>query len=147
MNERFEVEMRDPTYEPGLLIAPCGMNCGICIGFLREKNKCPGCNSDSENKQKHCTKCVIRNCEYLEESTSGFCYECPKYPCPRLKQLDKRYRTRYHMSMIENLNNIKALGLDEFLVQEKLNWTCPACKAVRSVHRENCLVCGKKVFL
>ena len=25
------------------LIAPCGMNCGICYGYLREKNKCPGC--------------------------------------------------------------------------------------------------------
>jgi hypothetical protein len=22
------------------LIAPCGMNCGICLGYLRDKNKC-----------------------------------------------------------------------------------------------------------
>ncbi|MDD5456566.1 MAG: hypothetical protein PHV30_05985 [Candidatus Margulisbacteria bacterium] len=26
------------------LIAPCGMNCAICLGYLREKNKCPGCS-------------------------------------------------------------------------------------------------------
>lgn len=25
------------------LIAPCGMNCGTCIAYLRDKNKCPGC--------------------------------------------------------------------------------------------------------
>jgi hypothetical protein len=25
------------------LVAPCGMNCGICRAYLREKNKCPGC--------------------------------------------------------------------------------------------------------
>ena len=25
------------------LIAPCGMNCAVCLGYLREKNKCPGC--------------------------------------------------------------------------------------------------------
>jgi hypothetical protein len=25
------------------LIAPCGMNCGVCMAYLREKNKCPGC--------------------------------------------------------------------------------------------------------
>ena len=25
------------------LIAPCGMNCGICKYYYREKDKCPGC--------------------------------------------------------------------------------------------------------
>lgn len=25
------------------LIAPCGMNCGVCIAYLREKNRCQGC--------------------------------------------------------------------------------------------------------
>jgi hypothetical protein len=25
------------------MIAPCGMNCGICIGHLREKRPCGGC--------------------------------------------------------------------------------------------------------
>ena len=30
------------------LIAPCGMNCGICVGHLREKNRCAGCNSDDD---------------------------------------------------------------------------------------------------
>ena len=136
-----------PTNEPGLLIVPCGMNCGICIGFLREKNKCPGCNSGSENKQKHLAKCVIRNCEYLEASRTGFCFECPQYPCARLRQLDKRYRPKYRMSMIENLNNIKVLGLDEFFERENSKWTCSNCKARLSAHRENCLECGRQVTL
>lgn len=26
------------------LIAPCGMNCALCIGYQRPKNRCPGCN-------------------------------------------------------------------------------------------------------
>jgi len=26
-----------------ILIAPCGMNCGACIAFMRDKNNCPGC--------------------------------------------------------------------------------------------------------
>jgi hypothetical protein len=25
------------------MIAPCGMNCGLCIGHLREKKPCGGC--------------------------------------------------------------------------------------------------------
>jgi hypothetical protein len=32
------------------LVAPCGMNCGICIAYLREKNKCPSCRGDDINK-------------------------------------------------------------------------------------------------
>lgn len=32
------------------LIAPCGMNCGTCIAYLRDKNKCPGCRITSSGK-------------------------------------------------------------------------------------------------
>ncbi len=133
------------SFETGLLIAPCGMNCGICIGHLREKNKCAGCNIESENKPNYCKKCTIKNCEYLLTSKSGFCFDCPVYPCTRLKQLDKRYRTKYRMSMIENLNNINSSGIEEFLNQENKKWACPKCNARLSAHRENCLECGKSI--
>ena len=94
------------------LIAACGMNCGLCIGFLREKKPCGGCfKKDDENKPKVCRSCTIVNCESLAETESGFCYDCDKYPCTRLKRLDKRYRTNYGMSMIDNLNFIKKNGM------------------------------------
>ena len=86
------------------LIAPCGMNCGLCIGYIRKKNPCGGCfKKDDENKPSQCRSCSIVNCESLAKTKSGFCYECKKYPCARLKNLDKRYREKYGMSMIENL--------------------------------------------
>jgi len=25
------------------LIAPCGMNCSICVSYLRKERRCPGC--------------------------------------------------------------------------------------------------------
>ena len=125
-----------------LLIAPCGMNCGICIGYLREKNKCNGCNSKVGFKANHCKKCSIKNCEHIKTSPSGFCYDCEKYPCKRLKQLDKRYRTKYRMSMIENLNKIKTSGMAEFLKSENEKWKCPNCGSRLSAHRESCLNCG-----
>ena len=35
------------------LIAPCGMNCGICIGYLKEKKPCGDCfKKDAQNKPK-----------------------------------------------------------------------------------------------
>jgi nickel-dependent lactate racemase len=125
------------------LIAPCGMNCGTCIGYLREKNKCPGCRTYSADKAVSVRRCIIIKCVNLEKTTSKFCYECEKYPCKRLKQLDKRYRTKYKTSFIENLAMIKEKGIDSFLAFESERRTCPHCGSVLSVHRENCLICAK----
>ena len=36
-----------------ILIACCGMNCNLCIGFLREKNKCPGCKLIKNEKSDY----------------------------------------------------------------------------------------------
>jgi hypothetical protein len=39
-----------------------------------------------------------------------------------LKRLDKRYRTRYDVSLIENLRHIRDRGMKEFLESEKGTW-------------------------
>ena len=124
------------------LIAPCGMNCGVCLAYLREKRKCPGCHGEDTNKPVTRKKCVIKNCEMIQRSKSKFCFECENYPCKRLKQLDKRYRTKYNMSMIENLENIKKIGLSAFVENEKERWHCTTCGGVICVHRGYCLLCG-----
>ena len=99
------------------------MNCNLCIAHLREKRKCPGCRESNENKSNYCINCVIKNCSKLEQKKWKFCSDnCEEYPCARLKNLDKRYRTKYGMSMIENLENIKALGIRKFVIMEKNKW-------------------------
>ncbi len=41
------------------LIAPCGMNCGICLAYLRTKNVCPGCRvNDFRHSRKSEMPCV-----------------------------------------------------------------------------------------
>lgn len=124
------------------LIAPCGMNCALCMAYQRKKDRCSGCNLDDTNKPKSCIRCIIVNCELRKQTASGFCYECPKYPCARMKQLDKRYRTKYHMSMRENLEFIKSNGLDAFVQYETKRWQCRNCGQLASVHRTKCLYCG-----
>jgi len=124
------------------MIAPCGMNCGTCIGYLRDKNKCCGCWPESGSKPKYCVSCRIKNCDLLEKTTSKFCYDCENFPCQRLKQLDKRYRTKYNTSFILNLLSIKEIGITEFLRNENSRWTCPNCGSTLSVHRDNCLNCN-----
>ncbi|NTU89112.1 MAG: DUF3795 domain-containing protein [Actinobacteria bacterium] len=124
------------------LIAPCGMNCRLCMAYQREKRRCKGCHGYDASKMPSCLRCIIRNCPTITSNESGFCYECEKYPCKRLKQLDKRYRTKYHMSMLENLESIKNSGMAAFLQEQKERWTCPTCKDYLSVHRDACLTCG-----
>lgn len=126
------------------LIAPCGMNCGICLAYLRNERKCSGYHGDNSNKPPTRLNCIIRNCETIKRNQSGFCFECERYPCKRLKQLDRRYRTKHAMSMIENLESIKELGLRAFVSYEEERWRCTKCGGVICVHRGYCYDCGER---
>lgn len=129
------------------LIAPCGMNCGLCVNYQfmeKDLNKqgfhrtyCPGCIP----RGKNCTF-MSSHCELVGKGLVRFCFECEKFPCTRLKALDKRYKTKYHMSMIENLTLIKECGMEKFLESEENNWRCPQCGSVICCHNGLCLNCG-----
>jgi hypothetical protein len=126
------------------LIAPCGMNCGVCMAYLRKKDKCPCCRAPDTNKKITCFRCKIKTCGFFQEGKAKFCFECANFPCDRLKHLDKRYRTKYNMSMIENLKNIKLLGIKKFTKNENIRWTCPKCFGTICVHKGLCINCGAK---
>ena len=123
------------------LIAPFGMNCGICKFYYREKNKCPGYRGEDENKSKGCRDCIIINCDEIKKDSSKFCFECSNIPCKRLINLDKIYRTKYHMSMLENLDFIKENGIKHFLENERQKWKCPKCDGIVTCHGGICLNC------
>lgn len=127
------------------LIAPCGMNCRLCYGTIRPKNKCGGCRASDADKPKSCTNCKIVQCEKRIQNRWETCAPCEK-PCQRLKDLDKRYRTKYHMSMLENLAVIREQGMAYFLQQQKEGYSCPACGATLCVHREECPTCNVSVW-
>ncbi len=126
------------------IIATCGMNCGICHAYLREKNKCPGCRLFSAKEPVSIARCKIRNCEIIQKGKVKYCFECDKFPCKNLKQLDKRYRTKYNMSQIENLEYIKKNGIRKFVSNEKIRWACSKCGGTICVHKGYCYSCGKK---
>jgi hypothetical protein len=73
-----------------------------------------------------------------------YCFGCDNFPCVRLKHLDKRYRTKYGMSMIGNLENIREFGIRQFTRNEKGRWTCPQCGEMICVHKPQCISCGYK---
>ena len=126
------------------LVAPCGMNCGICVAFFgytmsgkKRKHRCIGCREKDKLCafiKKHCSKLATKQFEY--------CFECTEFPCERLRTLDERYRDKYGMSTIENLRHIKKNGVEEFLKKERERWRCPACGGVICVHNKKCYACN-----
>ena len=128
------------------MIAPCGMNCSLCISYLAMKNDlkskgfsrsyCPGCLP----RGKNCTH-MKTSCDLLGIGLVRFCHECETYPCKRLKDLDKRYRTKYHMSILENLEHLKKYGMQSLLEKEEARWRCKKCVDVVCCHNGLCLSC------
>lgn len=98
------------------LVAPCGIDCGRCLGFLRENNPCHGCRDASQNKPKTRINCKIRTCN---KRTDDFCCSCEEFPCELIERLDKRYHKKYDMSEIDNLKYIEKNGIDKFVASER----------------------------
>jgi hypothetical protein len=138
------------TIDPAI-IAPCGMNCALCSGYLALKN-------DVKNKgikMIHCQGCRPRNkkcaflkghCSKLTKGEVTFCFECSGFPCDRLRTMDNRYRSRYRMSMIENLNFIKENGMEKFLEDQEKTWKCQSCGELISCHNGLCFNCDLEML-
>ena len=139
MREKY---LNRSTSIPTRLIAPCGMNCRLCRAYSREKNTCPGCRGDVSLNPGYRVTCKMKTCDEVDHGKFKYCFACDKYPCRRLRQLDKRYRSKYGMSMIENLDEIQRLGVRQFVRNQKERWTCPECGQLLSVHKPQCLFCG-----
>ncbi len=131
--------MPDWKFTPEL-IAPCGMNCGICVAFFgytmtgqRRKQSCGGCRS----RESLCAF-IKQRCDKLANKRLLYCFECAGFPCESLKTIDDRYRNKYGMSMIENLRFIQANGVEKFIEKEQRRWKCPSCSGTMCVHNKKC---------
>jgi hypothetical protein len=71
---------------------------------------------------------------------------CADFPCKRLRALDKRYRSKYHMSMIENLTFIREHGTAAFLERQKEKWACGRCGHEVCCHNGLCLSCDLDIL-
>ena len=125
-----------------ILIAPCGINCGTCKVYLRERNSCSGCRNSELNKPKTRSLCKIKNCTELVGTVSGFCHECGTFPCIFLKKIEKRYRLKYRTSLIENLISLRSEGMNKYLEGESERWICRNCGGVLSIHIPKCMNCN-----
>ncbi len=126
------------------LVAPCGMNCAICSRYLSYVN---------DLKRSQCIGCRPRNkgCEYLFNKCTGinhsskgiaaFCFECSQYPCKQINRMDDRYRNNYQMSVKDNLELIKSVGIEKFIDVQYEKYRCSQCGGLISVHNRKCFKC------
>src|SRR5512139_1118936 len=126
---------------PDRMLAPCGITCYACYVHLRAKKSCDGCHGPDGSKPEHCRACKIKDC--AAGHGVAFCHECETFPCAIIRRLDRSYRQRYRVSLVENGLRLKAVGVDVWLAEERARWTCPRCGGVISQHDRACSECGQ----
>ncbi len=103
---------------------------GLCpmLGLSPGKEPVRGCYAGD----RLCTiSCTLSACEHVKDR---YRHGCGAFPCRKLKQLDNRYRTKYPMSMLENLAAIKKDGIRAFVKSGQDRWTCTACGGTIDIH-------------
>lgn len=128
------------------MIAPCGLNCGICHEALRKENPCTGCLGPNETKSDYCANhCKISVCNIRKTLPDRFCDQCPQFPCSEMTDKEIWYANTYPMveSLMGNLALIRKEGMEKFLQSEAERWGCP-CGGTICVHTGICSDCGKE---
>lgn len=146
------------------LVGRCGLYCGTCLVYRAYKDSeqlqermarklrckpeaisCEGCQTvltkgwDTKGWGKNCR---IVTC--LEAKGFDFCYECSVYPdCKKFNRV-AGYLLNRGENLMENLSEIKAGNVDEWLRKESKKWRCPSCEKPISVYHNECHWCGAK---
>ena len=134
--------MKMPVFIQPYFFASCGMNCLVCYVHLKNKKNCLGCLGEDTNKPERCLNCEIKKC--VKDKELSHCYECIEFPCIKIKNLDKSYKKRYRIRLIENSKMVKEKGIEEFMNIENKKWQCE-CFGIISLHDRFCSECKKKI--
>lgn len=117
------------TVERLKLVAPCGIDCGICElhvcrddsrlfdsliekGIPSDKIPCEGCRSVKGNSPVIGATCETYLC--VLEKKKEFCYQCDEFPCDKLHPAVDRADVLPHNMKVFNLCTIKKIGIDAF---------------------------------
>ena len=112
------------------LVAPCGIDCGICEmhtcvegsdfynrliarGIPKEKIPCKGCRIIEGFCPVIVGKCDTYTC--VLDKKVNFCYECDEFPCLKLHPSADRADLLPHNQKVYNLCTIQNKGLDHFV--------------------------------
>jgi len=114
------------------LVAPCGIDCGVCEFYLSKDNEqimeylvskgipkailpCKGCRNMDGKCPIMKTACETYICTQSKEVE--FCSDCRDFPCSMLTPSADKAATLPHNLKVFNLCTIKRDGLDDFIGQ------------------------------
>lgn len=114
------------------LVAPCGIDCGICElytckdnpdlmnamierGIPKDKIPCAGCRGVDGNCPVIAEKCKTFTC--VAEKEVEYCHECDEFPCNKLQPSADRSNILPHNMKVFNLCKIANLGVEKFVDQ------------------------------
>ncbi len=143
---------QDPTYlneklESKELASRCGLYCGACRPYLLAKKGL----LEQRGYKKGCKGCWVQNkncafvkndCVPLRKNDVKFCFECGRFPCANLKRLDTRYRRKYSVSLIKNLERMREIGVLKWVEEQQQLYKCAKCGGEICVHDAEYYDCG-----
>ncbi len=118
------------TNERTGLIAPCGIDCGICELYLARENEqlrsyliskgvpeeklpCNGCRQIEGNCPVIGSQCATYACVVQKEV--DYCHECQSFPCSKLHPSSDRADVLPHNLKVFNLCTIRRDGEEAFI--------------------------------
>lgn len=115
--------------ERAKLVAPCGIDCGICEmytckdnpqmldyfiskGYSKELLPCKGCIAEKG-------KCPVMTCDCetyrcVQSKKVNSCSSCEEFPCEKLIPAADKANILPHNLKVYNLATIKRIGVEEF---------------------------------
>ena len=78
---------------------------------------------------------------HTSKGNTVFCFECNQYPCKQINRMDDRYRNNYKMSVKDNLEYIKNMGIGKYINDQYKKYHCSKCGGLISIHNRKCFKC------
>lgn len=130
--------------------APCGLYCGACGTILADKAGsvdilakewgmqpgqlvCHGCKTGTTGD------CTFRDC--VASKGIEYCFQCDTFPCDELVRF-RNDRASHHSVVLRNLRRMREIGVEQWLEEQRLRWSCPNCGAGSFWYDAECKMCG-----
>ncbi|MEW6755535.1 MAG: DUF3795 domain-containing protein [Candidatus Latescibacterota bacterium] len=103
-------------------ISVCGLNCARCD--LRARDECCGCRGPLDRQWS--PQCQFVPC--ARQRGHAYCFECADFPCARLEAFAAD-GYEHHRLAVENLKQMKAVGLEAWIAGQPRVVFCPGWRA------------------
>jgi hypothetical protein len=103
-----------------MLVAPCGLYCGVCSTLHEEA--CHGCGCDADDcfaAKKH-RVCTIYQC--VRERGLQDCSFCDEVPCTTLIQFTFDPIMKTHLPVLNNLARRQKIGMEAWVKEQQKYW-------------------------